>query len=376
MRRLIILWALFSLNVFLPAEVFANGTRAALRARVSGQGATLDTTWREFTSEAGAFSVRFPGVPEAQTLTRESFGAMITMRQHILDRAGREADYFEASYMDLPNASEADLLADITIDNINRTLAGRGGRITQRSPVRLDECEGREFTGQDAGSGFMLGRIFISGARMYVLVYSAGSQDARARQTAGVFLDSFRIRGGCVPARADEAAPIEVRRGREAGTLDRATGWRLIAPTGAGFSVLMPSAADSEAQLMQTDPFPLTVTSYASESRQAIYAAVVGGDFPSNIMRQQNHFEIILDIAYRALLKELEGLGTINFERELRVGQYPGRQYGIAAGDRSGRAQIYATQHKFYFFMALTERRGVWQQNLDRFFASIRIIPQ
>jgi hypothetical protein len=85
-----------------------------------------------------------------------------------------------------------------------------------------------------------------------------------------------------------------------------------------------------------------------------------------------------MDLTVYALKKNMEPIGFVFTPlRDLRVRQYPGREFAIASERlaSAGRAQVYVTPKRVYIFIAFAHDQGVTLKLLDRFFGSIRIQP-
>jgi hypothetical protein len=362
-----------SLVVLFGAAQSAAGRQAAPR---------LD--WREFTSEAGGFTVKLPGAPRI-THPQMVKGPLTVPRN--LHEVTIGSDYkFELDYMDMPAGLEPELALEGGISGLTNPLLAQGGRVLTNVKVARGTCEGREATASlppRAGkTGFVQGRVFYSGQRYFMLVFIAADDRPAARDVARLFMDSLVIRDGCraplAPTAAPTAAPV---RRTVAGTPDAATGWRRIEDAEQGFSVLMPGPARLEISQSQAQPFPVFHHEYLNESDAAIYSAEVLGDYPEGFYSGKVSYENQLDINIYAVKKNMQSLGLSYGEpRKLSVGGYPGREY-VAANEQAGlrgRVQLYATPRRAYIFIAFIRgaRSAASDATLERFFSSVRVSPK
>ena len=372
MRRLHRRTLLLALLALLGAAHAASGRQAATRL-----------PWREFTSEAGGFSVKFPGTPRVTHPVMNKGPLNIPRNLHEVAVGG---DYrFELDYMDMPAGLEPELALEGGISGLTNPMLARGGRVLTNGKVTRGACEGREATLSvqvlPGKSGFVQGRIFYSGQRYYMLVFVAAEDRPAAREVGRTFLDSLVIKDGCSAAVAPTVAPSsEVARSTVDGTPDAATGWRRIESAEHGFSVLMPGAARRESSQAQVQPFPVFHHEYVSETDEAIYTAEVLGDYPQGFYNTATSFENQLDINIYAAKRNLTQLGlTFAAPRKLKVGIYPGREYVVSneqAGLR-GRVQVYATPRRAYIFIGFTRGKGpAAAAEIERFFSSIRVSPK
>ncbi|HEX8337613.1 MAG TPA: hypothetical protein VF621_12840 [Pyrinomonadaceae bacterium] len=362
---------LFTLIALCAAARGADGRQAA---------GALD--WRVFNSEAGGFSVRFPGAPQVSRLPMFKGPLTLTRHVHQLTAGGYE---FELDYVDMPAGyNEPELALEGGIIGITRSFEGEGGRALSRGKVVRGTCEGLEATfalAPRAGqAGYALARVFNSGQRYYFLVFiSRGGGDA-ARAAAGTFADSLDIKDGCkaplIPTAAPTTPPV---RSVVEGTRDPATGWRRIESPEHGFSLLMPGPAQRESAQSQVQPFTLFHHEYVYESDEAIYAAEVVGDYPVGFYSSPASYENLLDVTLAAIKRNLAELELAFGEpRKLNVGSYPGREYTLAnekAGMR-GRIQTYSTPRRAYIFVALTRGPTQRDKDVERFFSSVRVSPK
>jgi hypothetical protein len=339
--------------------------------------------WREFTSEAGGFSVKFPGTPVIGRAPIEKGPLTINRFTHSLE-IGKGLS-FEADYMDTPAGyDDSDLSLEGGISGLIRSMTTNGATLLSKDKIVRGTCEGREATlllhaPGSSKTGFGQGRIFNSGQRYYFMVF-VGSEDSPAvREMARTFFESFTIKGGCskLVAPVEVAAPKTTRE-EFRGAVDPTTGWLKVDDESLGISVLMPAVIRHDIDQSQVKPFALTHHTFIYSKEGNVYSAEVIGDYPPGFHSGQTSYLTIMDLTVYALKKNMEQIGFVFTPlRDLRVGQYPGREFAIAS-DRlasAGRAQIYVTPKRVYVFIAFAHDQGVTLKLLDRFFGSIRIQP-
>jgi hypothetical protein len=348
----------------------------------SGRQAASALDWREFKSEAGGFSVKFPGAPRVTSAPMVRGPLNLTRHMNIVTAGGY---MFEVDYVDFPAGyDEPELALEGSISGITRAIEARGGRALTKVKVVRGTCEGLEATfalsptsGQD---GFAQARAFNSGQRYYFVAFFAPIGGEAARAAARTFMDSLDIKDGCkaplIPTAAPTAPPV---RSTVEGTRDSATGWRRIESTEHGFSLLMPGPAQRESRQTQVQPFPLSHHEYVYETEGMVYTAEVVGEYPAGFYSRATSFESMLDVTLVAIKKNLAGLElTYGEPRKLSVGTYPGREY-VLTNDKTGargRVQMYATPLRAYIFIALSQGRTPRDTEIERFFSSVRVSPK
>lgn len=362
---------LFTLIALCAAAGGAHGRQAAPR---------LD--WRVFNSEAGGFTIKFPGTPRVKPLPMARGPLTLTRHAHALTVGDYE---FEIDYMDMPAGyDEPELALEGGISGLTRSFEAEGARRLTKDKVVRGTCEGLEATfalAPRAGrTGFSQARVFNSGQRYFFVVFISKGGGEAAREAARTFVDSLDIKDGCkaplIPTSEPTAPPV---RATVEGAPDPATGWRRIASTEHGFSVLMPGPAQRESTQTQTQPFTLTHSEFVHETDDSIYSAEVLGDYPAGFYTSPASYENMLDVTLVAIKRNLAALElTFGEPRKLGVGSFPGREYTVAnekTGMR-GRLQTYSTPRRAYIFIALSRGQTPRDKEIDRFFSSVRVSPK
>jgi hypothetical protein len=344
-----------------------------------GRQAAPALNWRVFNSEAGGFSIKFPGVPKVSQLPMDKGPLALTRHVHQLTVGDYE---FEIDYVDMPAGyDEPELALEGGIIGITRSFESDGGRVLSRGKVVRGTCEGLEATFALAPrAGYALARVFNSGQRYYFIIFVSRGGGAAAGTAAGTFADSLDIRDGCkaplIPTTAPAAPPV---RSVVEGTPDPATGWRRIASPEHGFSLLMPGPAQRESAQAQVQPFSLFHHEFIHESDDMIYSAEVVGDYPPGFYSTPSSYENLLDVTLVAIKRNLASLEfTFNEPRKLSVGSYPGREYKLT-NDKTGmhgRIQTYSTPRRAYIFIALARGTTPRDKEIERFFSSVRVSPK
>lgn len=338
--------------------------------------------WREFTSEPGRFTVKFPGEPrisQRQTKGANSF----ELHTH---RVAVGNDYvFGVEYADFAGSyGNSDAAFEGGMSSIINMMVARGGRMLSKENVVRGTCEGREATAtgpiSPGKTGFVQARVFNSGRRYYLLLFLALEDGPAAREAGRVFADSLVIKDGCPRPAAPAPTAEPVRRTVE-GTSDAATGWRRIESAEHGFGVLMPGPA----QLVSTPPLDGNLKTlrheYVHKSADAFYIAEMKGDYPEGFFSGPTGHETMLDISVQAVKRNLASLDlTFGEPRKLSVAPHHGREY-LMTNEKTGlrgRVRLYATPRRSYAFVALTRGRtaAAAEADLERFFSSIKVSPK
>lgn len=352
-------------------------------ARVApGQQAAAKFEWREFRSEAGGFSVKFPSEPRVTPVPFVKGPFTFTRHAHTAE-AGAGAYEFEVDYIDLPAGyDEPELSLEGGIVGFVRHVESSGGRMLTNTKVVRGTCEGRDATGSmPSGAGkprFAQARVYNSGQRFYFAIFSAREDTEAARAVGRAFFDSFDVRDGCkAPVAATPAPTGAPVRGTVEGTRDPATGWRRIDMPDLGFSVLMPGPAQRESTHVQVQPFPLHHHEFVFETADVIYTAEAVGDYPVGFYSNAEAYENLLDVTLIVIKRTL---GEMEFEygepRKFSAGGYPAREYAIRSGKTGtrGRLRLYATPRRAYIFTALAATPR--DAEIERFISSVRVTPK
>jgi hypothetical protein len=347
-----------------------------------GRQAAPQLNWRVFNSEAGGFSIKFPGAPQVSSLPMVKGPLTLKRYVHTLTAGDYE---FEIDYVDMPAGyDEPELALEGGISGLTRSFEAEGGRRLTKEKVVRGTCEGIEATFAPAPRagrpGFALARVFNSGQRYFIIIFvSKGGSDS-ARAAALTFVDSLNIKDGCkaplIPTAAPTAPPV---RSTIEGTPDPATGWRRIVSTEHGLSLLMPGAAQRTSTQTQSAPFALTHHEFIHETDEMIYSAEVLGDYPVGFYSNQTSYENVLDVTLVAIKRNLRGLElSFGEPRKLSVGSYPGREYVVTSEKTGirGRIQTYSTPRRAYIFIALNRGDAPRDKEIDRYFSSIRVSPK
>lgn len=349
----------------------------------AGRQASPKLDWREFTSEAGGFTVKFPGVPRVSS-PKMTVGPF-TFTRHVHEASA--GDYsFEMDYIEMPAGGNADYGREGGIRGFVDRARDEGGRVLSDGKVSRGTCEGREasvLTPSGAGaSRFKHMRALYSGRRYYMLLFTAGKDSPAAREAALIFMDSFVVKDGCTGSAAPAAEPTQTEPvfSTVEGRHDAATGWRRIESAEHGFSVLMPGAAQRESRRNQVGPIAIFLHEYVHEGDGVTYEAKLRGDYPEGFYTDDDSLESLLDMSIYALKQSLEPRGFGFTEaRRFKAGPHPGREYVVTGGPAGtrGRLHLYATPRRAYLFIALTRsEKSPPAADLERFFSSIKLSPK
>jgi hypothetical protein len=346
---------------------------------------TVPVEWREFKSEAGGFTVKFPAAPHVEQVPFTVGPVSLTRHTHVALVEG--GMMFEVDYMDMPAGySDPALAFEGGIGALVGSMTKRGATVLSKGAVASGTCEGREATlllpnATGRGRGFTQARIFGSGQRYYMLFFNADEDTPRVRALGRDFMESFSVADGCTAPLAPVAAPSsKVEVGIVEGTRDTQTGWRRIEERDLGFDVLMPDVAHHESAQAQVEPFPLRHDTFISDSGGVVFSAEVVGEYPPKFNDSAMTREGLMGATQYALKRNFEARGfTLAPLRNLLIGTYPGRELSITNEKTGahGRAQIYVTPKHTYIFIALArEDTPEVAKGVERFFSSVRISPR
>src|SRR5205085_3359782 len=343
---------------------------------------TQTVEWREFKSEAGGFSVKFPGVPRVERVSFNKGPLELVRHTHMASLG--DAAHFEVDYVDMPAGfNDPDLSLEGGISGLTHALEAQGARVLTKEKVVRGSCEGRDTTlflpHPPRKEGFAEGRAFGSGQRYYFLMFVGEEDGPQLREMARTFMESFAVTDGCTAQPAPTPAPssptvVSVVEG----THDAATGWRKIENAELSFGVLMPGAARHESEQAQVEPFPITHHTYINEDDAGVYAAEVFGEYPPKFYNTPGSYQTMIDVTLYAMKRNFEPSGfTITPLRDLKTGTFPGREFTVTNEKLGahGRTQIYVTAKYIYVFTAFTRGQAAASaaNALERFFSSVRI---
>ena len=116
---------------------------------------------------------------------------------------------------------------------------------------------------------------------------------------------------------------------------------------------------------------------YTHTGDKALYVAEARGDYPPGFFPDSEAFATMLDIALNSAKRGLEPYGvTLKHLRDLKLGPHLGREYALVSerlGGAVGRAQVYITPKRIYWFLAVDGDPSRRDRDLERFFSSIKI---
>ena len=155
--------------------------------------------WREFRSEAGGFTIKFPGSPTLQDYPLQKGPLNLIRHAHSLMH---ESFVFHVEYVDYPKGYvDPSLSLEGGISGLRHTVVNDGGTLLAETNVTRGNCSGREATflfqpKRPNHPQFWHARIFLSGQRMYLMIFTADDDSPAARDTGRTFLDSFSATAG------------------------------------------------------------------------------------------------------------------------------------------------------------------------------------
>ena len=331
--------------------------------------------WHTFRAKSDVFSIDFPGEPQT---TNENYTIIGTnVPAHLMKLELVSGHSFVAAYMDIAlGDGTSELALDSAADGFIRSYFPKVGQVSARSSITQSGCKGREVRFDYASGGFVKSRFLEKDKRFFMTIYESNRFAKNAETIAARFLNSFVITAGCQPGVKPEEAPTTYPTRLIQGVIDSETSWYRFSRSEDKFSILMPSSPITlDSSVAGKNPFAIRLTrnTYLLDNRNAVYFVSVLGDFPPSMIEKPSDYELQLDTGARQLFNELTP-DDFKLIRRLKVGDYPGREYRLILGTRSGLVQTFTTGAKYYIFMATADRSNAPQRDFETFFSSIRLI--
>lgn len=156
-------------------------------------GGCQGSTWDEFTSSEGAFSILLPGVPTEQTKTVNTAVGPIDAHFFLLER--KDVAYM-VGYSDYPDTVVQKNNPDAILEAArNGAVANVQGKLLSELMVSLNGYPGRELKIEPAGGkGTIKAKIFMVGNRLYQVMVVTPREKAFSKNVRKC-LDSFKLFG-------------------------------------------------------------------------------------------------------------------------------------------------------------------------------------
>lgn len=152
--------------------------------------------WKDFTSEAGKFSVQMPGVPEEKTqpVNVAKLGN-VNMFTYTLEQSDGA---YMAAYNDYPMGLFAQVSPDKVLDGARDGAVGNveGGKLVSEQKITIDGYPGRDIVAEGTKGSI----TFVIKARIYLVNYrlyqcmAILQKDKSSSIDAAKFLDSFKLK--------------------------------------------------------------------------------------------------------------------------------------------------------------------------------------
>jgi hypothetical protein len=157
------------------------------------------------------------------------------------------------------------------------------------------------------------------------------------------------------------------------GVKDPASGWQRMTLEKDGLTLLTPSSVTLKERSAGSNGVVVFRREYASSGVAcSVLVMAVGASQPgpdSTDFRQ-----MALDGATAMITDALRAWGvSSDFAGEVRIGDYPAREYFVEAQEHRGLARICSISDRSFLFMAICRGNGECKEDLDRFLSSIRI---
>lgn len=148
--------------------------------------------WKEFRSEAGAFSAQFPGTPKETTTDLDTAVGAIKLHSYTLEKGGIA---YSVQYNDYPESvtqAGADVLLGGAIEGMTEDS---DYTLLDQSNITLGEVPGREVKLSKSPENFIVrNRVYLAGARLYqVMVVVPKNKETASAKDVEQFLGSFKI---------------------------------------------------------------------------------------------------------------------------------------------------------------------------------------
>jgi hypothetical protein len=152
------------------------------------------STWKQFSSTQGGFSVLMPGTPKQLRLSQQTQIGPIDVYGFVVDQNQKSVGYV-VMYADFPvNLAQTVNPKQIFNSGRDRVLNMVQGKLVSQRDVRLQRYPGKEFTYEAKGS-IVKHRLYLVNRRMYqlIVVMDKNQQQSLSRSTTG-FFNSFKLR--------------------------------------------------------------------------------------------------------------------------------------------------------------------------------------
>lgn len=333
--------------------------------------------WTTYTSEAGGYSVKFPGKPAIlQKLAHPDIPDFYRYLAVVNLGGGR---IFEVAYFDFKgqlSAPEARQEAAVTA--VETVVTARQGKLIDRRSFTAGKCQVKEITlGSQPGSdpsmpGLLKSRIYYSGDKIYT-VSAQGPNTIEHAAFLDQFLDSFGITGGCVDAIYQESATKSNKTTVE-GELDSATGWQHF-ETPYGISFILPGQAELNT-IVEDSPFGVYhFYSYSNVVANRVFSVEiidVRVETLPKAVQQTAALDAVTAQIKLNLAKEGMTLGECTPKT---TGTLTGRECALSRSspEITGRAQIFATNKRAYILTSSRLVETTDETAATRFFSSFTI---
>jgi hypothetical protein len=296
---------------------------------------------KPFRSQAGGYSVRFPGAP-SETADARPDG----VKQHVAlaTNAGRSRSFL-VSWADL--FIEAAVPPERAVDDAMKGLLKRGGRMVATREVRVSGLPARAFELVQPDGLTVHGRIVVRGDARFYMVMALGKGGLPAAEVEPFFA-SFSLDGPGIPEYPVDPAP------------------RRVAFPEAGASVVFHGApvhsAAKEGDARSKVPPMLSAAARGGFRREmAIFVPLAAGS-PQDRARALDGF--VADFRRES--------GAISSERSLEVARWPAREFAFTQGGSAGYARAIATDRGMLIVQLIAPPGTIKKDEAAAFLGSVR----
>lgn len=150
--------------------------------------------WKEFSSQAGGFSILLPGTPVEQVSTVNTAAGPFDFHLFSLDTFGEKGIAYTVAYSDYPEsifkASTPETILNSARDGV---LSKMQGELIRDQATAIDGHTGKELSiRSDDGEFVIQARMFMVERRLYQIIVEAVKERAASRDVARCF-ESFKL---------------------------------------------------------------------------------------------------------------------------------------------------------------------------------------
>jgi hypothetical protein len=151
--------------------------------------------WKEFSSAAGGFAIKFPGSPKESKEQSGEFTLNLIQLTSAFEYSVMYADYPEWA-----NDSDPARAKKILDSGLEGAVAQVQSKLLEVKEVSIDKHPGRQYVERMPNGTILRGKTFLVGHRLYQIAITTPNEEGAVpdavkfyQTTAAKFLDSFRL---------------------------------------------------------------------------------------------------------------------------------------------------------------------------------------